>query len=132
MQGLLYKCLLLIIMQKTNISSNNSPKISIIVPVYNGMKYFPLNIDSAISDNPNIETIIVDDGSTDGSSTYLDNCYANNRNVNVYHKNNGGIVSARNYGLARATIYSFWIKMIISLLKFLTLPHENAAISDAI
>lgn len=103
MQGLLYKCLLLIIMQKTNISSNNSPKISIIVPVYNGMKYFPLNIDSAISDNPNIETIIVDDGSTDGSSTYLDNCYANNRNVNVYHKNNGGIVSARNYGLARAT-----------------------------
>lgn len=76
--------------------------ISIIIPVYNGMKYFPLKIEQPINSGHNYEVIIVDDGSTDGSGEYLDSFYSHYDFVKIYHKHNGGIVSARNYGMERA------------------------------
>lgn len=79
-------------------------KISIIVPVYNVENYVSRCIDSllaGIGNKKNIELIIVDDGSTDGSGNIVDK-YKDNSMINVMHKKNGGLSDARNYGLNKA------------------------------
>ena len=48
-----------------------------------------------------VEIILVDDGSTDGSGKICDK-YASNKNTYVFHKENGGLSSARNYGLSKS------------------------------
>lgn len=74
--------------------------ISIIVPVYNVEKYLDRCIESIINQTyKNIEIILVDDGSTDKSGEICDN-YANlDTRIEVIHKVNGGVSSARNKGL---------------------------------
>lgn len=78
-------------------------KFSLIIPVYNTRKYLNQCLDSVIAQTfKNFELILVDDGSTDGSSEICDqyaNCF---NNVFVIHKHNGGQSSARNYGTAKA------------------------------
>lgn len=75
-------------------------KFSIIIPVYNDIKYFEDCLKSVVHQNyDNYEVIIVDDGSYDGSQNICD-MYANNYSfVKVIHKPNGGLVSARKAGL---------------------------------
>lgn len=73
--------------------------ISIIIPIYNGEKWLTNAIESAINQSyDNIEIICVDDGSTDNSYK-LCQSYQGNSKVILYHKENGGQASARNYGL---------------------------------
>jgi glycosyltransferase involved in cell wall biosynthesis len=74
-------------------------KYSIIVPVYNVEQYLLKCIESIINQNRNdLEVILVDDGSTDGSSTICDN-YSNKYDyIKTIHKENGGLVSARKAG----------------------------------
>lgn len=76
---------------------------SIIVPVFNGEQYINRCIKSLIDqDYKNIEIIIVDDGSTDNTGNICDD-YAKNYNIiKVFHKPNGGVSSARNYGIEKA------------------------------
>ena len=82
---------------------NSHPLVSIIIPVYNVEKYVDKCIKSVISQSyKNIEIIVVDDGSTDKSREIVD-CYKKYKNVKVFHKENGGLSSARNYGLKHAT-----------------------------
>lgn len=79
-------------------------KISVIVPVYNVEPYLERCIDSILSQTrlPD-EIICVDDGSTDGSGDIL-NHYADRFDIiKVIHKANGGLVSARKAGLAKAS-----------------------------
>lgn len=77
-----------------------SPKISIIVPVYNAEVWLPRCVDSLIGQSyKNLEIILVDDGSTDGSLRICQNYAAEDRRVVVVHKDNGGASSARNAGL---------------------------------
>lgn len=78
-------------------------EVSIIMPVYNSMKYVKRAIESVISQSfQNWELIIVNDGSTDESGSICQ-AYSNLDNrVHYYEKENGGICSARNYGLKRA------------------------------
>lgn len=73
--------------------------ISIVVPMYNNVRYVELCIDSIVCQSyQNIELVIVDDGSTDGTSDIVDS-YANNYDfVKVLHKENGGVNSARKAG----------------------------------
>ena len=74
-----------------------NPLVSIIVPVYNASMYLPRCIESIINqDYCNKELILVDDGSSDGSSEICDS-YANNDKCPVYiiHKSNGGVTEAR-------------------------------------
>lgn len=74
-------------------------KISIIVPAYNVKKYIQECIDSIITqDYVNYELILVDDGSTDGTSEILDR-YLIKENIKVYHINNSGPSRARNFGI---------------------------------
>lgn len=76
-------------------------KISVIVPVYNVACYLVQCIESILNQSyTNIQLIIVDDGSTDGSGDICDK-YADK--ATIIHKANGGVSSARNAGLDKAT-----------------------------
>lgn len=74
--------------------------ISIIVPVYNVKQYLARCVESIVRQTyKDIEVILVDDGSTDGSSELADNLSAKYPALRVIHKQNGGLSSARNAGL---------------------------------
>lgn len=79
-------------------------KVSIITPIYNVERYLCRCLDSLIAQTyKNIEIILVDDGSTDGSASICD-CYAFRDNrIKVKHIDNGGVSNARNLGLSIAT-----------------------------
>ena len=80
-----------------------TPLISVIVPVYNVEKYLCKCIDSIINQTyENIEIILVDDGSTDSSGEICDRYSMQHNNITAYHKTNGGLSSARNYGIEKA------------------------------
>ncbi|GFI42006.1 glycosyltransferase family 2 protein [Thomasclavelia cocleata] len=77
--------------------------ISVIVPVYNVEKYLNCCIESIINQTyQNIEIILVDDGSTDKSGYICDNYAKKDNRIKVIHKTNGGLSSARNYGIDKA------------------------------
>ena len=77
--------------------------ISIVVPVYNVRQYIEKCIDSIINQTyKNLEIILVDDGSTDGSGELCDELKKLDFRIKVYHKENGGLSDARNYGVDRA------------------------------
>lgn len=77
------------------------PKLSIIVPVYNTSKYLKKCLDSVLNQSfKDFELICVDDGSTDNSFAILQE-YSNY--AKILQKPNGGLSSARNYALDRAT-----------------------------
>ena len=79
----------------------NEPKISVIVPIYNAIKYLGKALDSLLAiSEPSIEIILVDDGSTDGSGELCDS--VSDARVRVIHKENGGVSSARNAGIESA------------------------------
>ena len=76
------------------------PFISVVVPVYNVRDYIKRCVDSLLNQKYNdYEIILVDDGSTDGSGELCDLIAKKNLNVMAVHKKNGGLASARNYGL---------------------------------
>ena len=73
--------------------------VSIIVPVYNVEKYLRKCVESLINQSyKNIEIILVDDGSMDGSGKICDD-YRGHKRVTVIHKKNGGLSDARNAGI---------------------------------
>jgi len=75
-------------------------EISVIVPVYNVEKYLEKCIDSILSQTfKNFEVILVDDGSTDSCGIICDKYERLDNRVKVIHKTNGGLSSARNFGL---------------------------------
>lgn len=78
--------------------------ISVIVPIYNSESYLDECIDSILAQQGvNIELILIDDGSTDHSSERCKRVCSKHRNVFYFSKPNGGVSSARNYGLDRCT-----------------------------
>ena len=78
--------------------------VSIIVPVYNVRDYLLNCIESIIRECSNIEyeVILVDDGSTDGSAELCDEAASRSERFKVFHKANGGLSDARNFGVERA------------------------------
>lgn len=79
------------------------PLISVIVPVYNVKKYVEKCLDSILRQKyKNLDIVVVDDGSDDGSSEICDNLEKKDKRVRVFHKKNGGLSDARNFGLKKA------------------------------
>ena len=76
------------------------PAVSIIVPVYNVEKYLRECLDSILNQSlKEMELILVDDGSNDGSSERCAEYAKNDNRVVVIHQKNGGICNARNAAL---------------------------------
>ena len=81
-----------------------SDKVSIIIPVFNNKELLSRSYTSVKSqDYPDIECIIVDDGSTDGTSQYCDSLKGNDNNLVVLHQQNKRQGAARNNGIKHAT-----------------------------
>jgi len=82
----------------------NRPLISVIVPVYKVEKYLDRCVASiAAQTYENLEIILVDDGSPDRCGVLCDQWELKDSRVRVIHKENGGLSSARNAGVAVAT-----------------------------
>ena len=78
-------------------------KYSIIVPVYQCYKYLTACVESILNqDQSDFELILVDDGSKDGSADLCDELAKRDNRIQVIHKPNGGVSSARNTGLEHA------------------------------
>ena len=104
-----------------------SPLISVIVPVYNSEKYLHRCIDSILVQTyVNFELIIVDDGSNDSSGVICDVYEMRDARVRVFHKENGGVSSARNMGINNAK--GEWI-IFVDADDFLERSMLNAIIS---
>ena len=77
--------------------------ISVIVPVYNAEKYLHRCIKRILAqDYTDFELLLIDDGSTDNSGTICDEYTIKDNRIRVFHKENGGVSSARNWGLDNA------------------------------
>jgi glycosyltransferase involved in cell wall biosynthesis len=86
------------------------PKVSIVIPVYNGSDYLREAIDSALAQTyPNVEVVVVNDGSNDaGATEQIALSYGNN--IRYFSKENGGVASALNRGVSEMTgAYFSWL-----------------------
>lgn len=94
-----------VLQEKTEETIENfSPKVSVILPVYNVGKYLRQSLDSLINQTlKEIEIICVDDGSTDDSYDILEEYKEKDSRIKVIHKANKGTGAARNDGLRLAT-----------------------------
>ena len=105
---------------------SEQPLISVIVPIYKVESYLDRCVQSIVNQTyENLEIILVDDGSPDNCPTMCDAWAAKDGRVQVIHKENGGVSTARNAGIsiARGVFFAFvdsddWIapNMIRSLL----------------
>jgi glycosyltransferase involved in cell wall biosynthesis len=81
----------------------DKPIISVIIPVYNTVKYLRNSISSVRNQSvPDLEIILVDDGSNDGSGAVCDELEREDCRIKVLHQQNLGVSSARNAGLKEA------------------------------
>lgn len=81
-----------------------SKLVSVIVPIYNVKDYLIECVESILNQTySNIEIILVDDGSTDGSAGLCDNLRQRDDRIIVIHKKNGGLSDARNIGFRKST-----------------------------
>ena len=78
-------------------------KVSVIIPVYNSVKYLDDCVSSIVKQTVNDwECILIDDGSTDGSGQKCDDWAEKDKRIRVIHQKNGGVSIARNAGLEKA------------------------------
>lgn len=79
------------------------PAISIIVPIYNMEHLMRRCIDSLLAQTfTDYELLLIDDGSEDGSWSICQEYARKDARIGIYHKENGGLSDARNYGLSKA------------------------------
>ncbi len=76
---------------------------SIVVPVYNAKTYLPFCVQSIVNQTySHWELLLVDDGSVDESAAMCDDYARNDPRIQAFHKENGGQLSAREFGVRRA------------------------------
>lgn len=79
-------------------------KLSVVVPVYNVKEYLSICVESLVKQSyTNLEIILVDDGSTDGSADLCDELAKQDKRIFVIHQQNAGVSSARNRALQVVT-----------------------------
>ena len=78
--------------------------ISVVIPVYNVEAYLHYAIESLVNQtHKNFEVLLINDGSTDNSGKLCDKYAQEYDWIRVFHKENGGLSDARNYGVLKAT-----------------------------
>lgn len=94
-----------------NMSNEYKYKVSVIVPVYNTKKYLRKCLDSLVTQTlKNIEIILINDGSTDGSLDILKEYDLKYKNIKLYSQSNHGLYYARKIGLKKANgEYVGWV-----------------------
>ena len=103
------------------------PAISVIMPVYNSVMYLQSVVDSVLNqDFSDFELLLMDDGSTDGSSEVCDSIASQDARVRVFHLENGGQCRARNIALnqARGEYVAFCDNDDYCLPGFLSNPYR--------
>lgn len=113
-------------------------KVSIIVPIYGVEKYLRQCVESIMNQTlKEIEIILVDDGSQDNCPQICDEYAAKDNRIIVIHKENGGLVSARQAGVEKASGYYVgfvdgddWVEpaMFEKLLKAAEESHSDLAV----
>ncbi len=114
--------------------TKKNPAISVIVAVYKAEKYLSRFFDTLLSQTfTDFEVLAIDDGSPDRSGEMCEEYARKDARVKVFHKENGGVASARQYGIERAsgeyTIHADpddWVEP--DMLKLL---YEKAVADDA-
>lgn len=92
---------------------NRQPLVSVVVPAYNVKQYLGRCVSSILEQTyTNIEIVLVDDGSTDGTSELCDRVAVTDSRVHVIHKANGGQAEARNVALSHCR--GTWIASVDS------------------
>src|ERR1700678_4116600 len=82
---------------------NHDPLVSVILPVYNGAEVVGPELESTLSQTyQNLEILVIDDGSTDGTPAILDLYAARDARIRVLSQANSGVARARNRGIAEA------------------------------
>ena len=112
---------------------NTDVIISIIVLVYNTEKYLRRCVDSILAQTfTDFELLLIDDGSTDSSGVICDEYAQKDSRVRVFHKENGGVSSARNLGLDNSN--GEWISFVDSddELRTRALEYMWGAIEDSV
>lgn len=80
-----------------------TPLVSVIIPVYNVEKYLTRCLNSILAQSyKEIEVLLIDDGATDASGRICDEFATADTRISVFHKENGGVSSARNLGIKHA------------------------------
>ena len=81
----------------------NNPLVSIVIPCYNQAQYLDQTVQSVLdSDYPQIELLIVNDGSTDGSLKLAKKLSETHPSIQVLDQKNSGVAAARNHGITAA------------------------------
>lgn len=87
---------------KSNINPDQKlpAKVSVIVPVYNVEVFLRRCVDSILLQTyPNLEVVLIDDGSSDKSGMICDEYAAKDMRIRVVHQENAGVSAARNMGI---------------------------------
>jgi glycosyltransferase involved in cell wall biosynthesis len=118
------------------------PLVSVIIPVYNVKPFLAEAMNSIIHQSyRNLEIIIVDDGSTDGSGALCDEYLLKDSRVRIIHQNNQGLSGARNAGLEVATgAYisfmdsddAFHLEMIQRLMDIMILENADVVMCQSV
>lgn len=118
----------------------NNPAISIVVPVYNVENYLDQCIVSILNQSfDNFELLLIDDGSTDRSSSICKEYLKRDNRVRYFYKQNGGLSDARNFGLKhiRGEFVSFidsddWVESNYLAYLFNAIQTNRADISTCV
>ena len=77
--------------------------VSVVIPVYNGAEYLEATVNTILAqDYDNVEILLINDGSKDNSEQLINSLVEKHSSINGFHKQNGGVAAARNYGIERA------------------------------
>jgi glycosyltransferase involved in cell wall biosynthesis len=78
--------------------------VSVVIPVYNGAEYLKATVNTILEqDYDNVEILLINDGSKDNSEQLINSLVEKHSSIKGFHKQNGGVAAARNYGIERAS-----------------------------
>ena len=84
-------------------AGQSDPRVSVVIPTYNRSALLGEAVESVLAQTySNLEVVIVDDGSTDGTSEVVRRSFGDHPRIRYFYQENGGVVSAKNAGIRRA------------------------------